>query len=58
MEQQHLHQNFTAAVDPSVVYAEAVMNGERVVTVTAWSGENITYPIGQEHDYPGYALGQ
>lgn len=35
--------------DPSVQYAEAVMNGEPVVTVTGYNGQQTTYFIGREH---------
>ncbi|HNQ92180.1 MAG TPA: hypothetical protein PKI93_04540 [Alphaproteobacteria bacterium] len=41
--------NETVKVDPSVQYAEAVMNGEQVVTVTAHNGQQTTYKIGQEY---------
>jgi|GEM_PF-5214392 len=40
----------TPTVDPSVQYADALMNGDEVVTVKTLSGQNITYRIGYEHN--------
>lgn len=38
-------------VDPSIAYAEAVMNGDRDVTVQGRDGQSITYQIGREYNY-------
>jgi hypothetical protein len=38
-------------VDPSVVYANAVLDGEKEVTVTTLGGQKATYRIGQEYNY-------
>ena len=43
--------NKNAATDPSVQYAEAVMNGDSVVTVTVQDGHQTTYFIGQEYKF-------
>lgn len=38
-------------VDPSVAYAEAVLNGEKKVTVVRPDGQALTYQIGKEYNY-------
>ena len=53
-KEQELGQSFDDAVqhiDPSVQYADALMAGERQVTVTTLSGQRITYQIGKEFNY-------
>lgn len=40
----------TNPVDPSVQYAEALMNGDDAVTVTMPDGQKITYQIGREYN--------